>query len=76
MPRLTPLAAFGDNWVGGNISGLQSIAQALYDYVPDVQDLTGALALAVADLTDGARAWQGSAASAFTVAWANQVATA
>src|ERR1700722_11270845 len=76
MPRLAPLAAFADNWVGGDISGLQSIAQALYDYVPDVQDLTGALGPVVRDLTDGSRGWQGSAASAFTVAWANQVATA
>jgi uncharacterized protein YukE len=76
MPGLTPLAAFAGNWVGGDITGLQSVARALYDYVPAVQDLTGALNPAVVDLTDGARGWQGSAASAFTAAWAKQAATA
>jgi hypothetical protein len=43
MPGVTPLAEFAGNWVGGDISGLQSIAQDLFDYVPSVQDLTGAL---------------------------------
>jgi uncharacterized protein YukE len=86
MPRLTPLAAFAGDWVGGDIAGLQSVAQALGDYVPAVQDLTGALGPAVrdltggdltgGDLTGGARGWQGSAASAFTAAWAKQAATA
>jgi len=76
MPGVTPLAEFAGDWVGGDISGLQSIAQDLFDYVPSVQDLTGALGPAVADLTDGAHGWQGSAASAFTAAWAVQAATA
>jgi uncharacterized protein YukE len=76
MPPLTPLAAFTDNWVGGDIAGLQSVARALYDYVPDLQDLTGSLGPAARDLTDGPSGWQGSAATAFTAAWAKQVATA
>jgi uncharacterized protein YukE len=74
MTTVTPLAAFADDWVGGDIRGLQGIAETLYAYVPQVQDLAGRLSVVAGALTttDG---WQGSAASAFSTAWQKQALT-
>ena len=67
MPRVTPLAAFSRDWIGGDIRGLQDIAETLYAYLPRVQDLAGTLSVTVRDLTsDGPGGWQGKAADAFT----------
>ena len=77
MAGVTPLAPFSHDWVGGDIRGLQSVAQGLYAYVPKVQDLSGQLSVVARDLTsDSAGGWQGQAASAFTAAWQQQVLTA
>jgi uncharacterized protein YukE len=77
MPAVSPLAPFSYDWVGGDIRGLQNIAETLYAYLPRVQDLVGTLSVSVNDLTsDGADGWQGTAASAFTAAWRRQAATA
>lgn len=77
MTSVTPLAAFSYDWVGGDIRGLQGIAEKLYAYIPHVQDLAGQLSVVVRDLTDdGADGWQGKAASAFTAAWNKQATTA
>jgi uncharacterized protein YukE len=77
MAGVTPLAVFAHDWAGGDIRGLQGVAQALYAYVPHVQDLAGGLSVAARDLTgDSPGAWQGQAASAFTAAWQRQAMTA
>jgi hypothetical protein len=77
MPGVSPLAAFSYDWIGGNIRGLQGIAETLYAYLPRVQDLTGTLSVTVSDLTsDSPDGWQGTAASAFTAAWQKQAETA
>ena len=77
MPAVSPLAPFSYDWVGGDIRGLQNIAETLYAYLPRVQDLVGTLSVSVNDLTsDGSDGWQGTAASAFTAAWRRQAATA
>jgi hypothetical protein len=75
MTTVTPLAAFSDDWVGGDIRGLQGIAAALYAYVPQVQDLAGRLSVVAGALTS-ADGWQGAAASAFATAWEKQALTA
>jgi uncharacterized protein YukE len=76
MPALSPLAAFCYDWIGGNIRGLQGIAETLCAYLPRVQDLVGTLSVAVTDLTsDSPDGWQGTAASAFTAAWQKQTQT-
>ena len=56
MASVTPLAAFDHEWVGGDIRGLQGVAQALYAYVPRVQDLSGRLSVVAGDLTSPAAA--------------------
>jgi uncharacterized protein YukE len=77
MPTVSPLAAFSYDWIGGDIRGLQGIAETLYAYLPRVQDLVGTLSVTVTDLTsDSADGWQGKAASAFTAAWRKQALTA
>ncbi|HEV3382458.1 MAG TPA: hypothetical protein VG142_15950, partial [Trebonia sp.] len=77
MPTVSPLAAFSYDWIGGNIRGLQGLAETLYDYLPRVQDLVGTLSVTARDLTsDGPDGWQGPAASAFTAAWQKQTETA
>jgi hypothetical protein len=77
MAGVTPLAAFSYDWVGGDIRGLQGVAQTLYAYVPRVQDLAGRLSVVARNLTgDGPGGWQGKAASAFTAAWREQAMTA
>jgi uncharacterized protein YukE len=77
MAGVTPLAAFSSDWVGGDIRGLQGVAETLYAYVPHVQDLAGRLSVVARDLTgDGPDGWQGKAASAFTAAWQKQAMTA
>jgi uncharacterized protein YukE len=74
---VTPLAAFSRDWVGGDIRGLQGVAQTLYGYLPHVRDLSGRLSVVARDLTsDSSGGWQGQAASAFTAAWQKQVLTA
>jgi uncharacterized protein YukE len=74
MASLTPLVPFSHDWVGGNIHGLQGIAQTLCAYLPQVQDLAGQLSVVANDLTS-ADGWQGSAASAFSAAWQKQALT-
>jgi uncharacterized protein YukE len=77
MAGATPLAAFSHDWVGGDIRGLQGVAQPLFAYVPHVRDLAGRLSVTAGGLTEGGPgAWQGQAASAFTAAWARQAMTA
>jgi uncharacterized protein YukE len=77
VATVTPLAPFDHEWVGGDIRGLQGVAQALYAYVPRVQDLSGRLSVVAGNLTSpGGGGWQGSAASAFTAAWQQQALTA
>jgi uncharacterized protein YukE len=77
MPTVSPLAAFSCDWIGGDIRGLQGIAETLYAYLPRVQDLVGTLSVTVTDLTsDSPDGWQGKAASAFTAAWRKQALTA
>jgi uncharacterized protein YukE len=74
---VAPLASFSRDWVGGDIRGLQGVAQALYGYVPRVQDLSGRLSVVARGLTSaGSGGWQGQAASAFTAAWQKQALTA
>lgn len=72
MAGVTPLAGFSHEWVGGDIRGLQGVAQNLYAYLPRVQDLAGRLSVAARSLTEGPGSWQGPAASAFTRAWQRQ----
>jgi hypothetical protein len=77
MATVVPLAEFSHDWVGGNIRGLRGIAQALYAYVPQVEDLVRRLSVVAGDLTaDGPGGWQGPAAAAFTAAWRAQALTA
>jgi uncharacterized protein YukE len=77
MRTVAPLAPFSEDWVGGDIRGLQGIARELYGYVPRVGELTGTLSVTVRDLTgDDPGSWQGSAATAFARAWDRQARTA
>jgi hypothetical protein len=77
MAAVTPLAAFCYDWVGGDIRGLQGVAQTLYAYVPRVRDLAGRLSVVARNLTgDGPGEWRGQAASAFNAAWRKQAMTA
>lgn len=77
MPNGSSLAPFSSHWIGGDIRGLQGIAETLYAYLPCLQDLTGTLSATARDLTnDGPDGWRGQAASAFTAAWQKQVKTA
>ena len=62
------LASFAYDWVGGDIHGLSGYAGTLYQYVPEITDVTKALNGKVSAIVNDA-GWQGSAASAFTGAW-------
>ena len=70
------LPAFAYDWVGGDIHGLQALADTLYRYVPEMADVTAALDRQATRLTSGPDGWQGPAASAFTSAWRRESATA
>lgn len=62
------LAPFACDWVGGDIHGLSAYAGTLYQYVPEITDVTKALNGKVSAVVNAA-GWQGSAASSFTSAW-------
>ena len=70
------MPAFAYDWVGGDIHGLQALADTLYGYVPEMADVTAALDRQATRLTSGPDGWQGPAASAFTSAWRRESATA
>ncbi len=64
----SPLAAFAQDWVGGDIRGLSAYAGTLYRYVPEITAVATALDKKVSQIV-GDAGWQGSAAAAFTTAW-------
>lgn len=69
------LAPFSCDWIGGDIHGLSAYAGTLYGYVPQINGVATALDGKVRQVV-GAAGWQGSAASAFAVAWDHDAAGA
>jgi uncharacterized protein YukE len=66
----TPLAKFSFNWIGGDIRGLSEFVRELYDYVPQITNVIGALDGQVNDMISAAgKSWQGAGASAFKSSW-------
>jgi uncharacterized protein YukE len=70
------LAPFTEDWIGGNIRGLQNLADTLYSYPPKMNDITETLGKQASRLTSGPEAWEGSSADAFTSAWGRDSVTA
>ncbi len=66
--KLTPLAPFSYDWVGGNINGLAALAGTLYGYIPQFEDVITALDRKVSQIV-GDAGWRGAAAEAFTSNW-------
>jgi hypothetical protein len=42
-PQPASLAPFAEDWVGGDIGGLQALAAELYGFVPEITGITAAL---------------------------------
>lgn len=77
MPGTAVLEAFSRDWIGGDIRGLQGIADRLHSYLPHVQELVARLSKTARNLAaDEPDGWSGPAADAFTGAWSRQIATA
>jgi uncharacterized protein YukE len=70
------LAPFTEDWIGGNIRGLQALADTLYSYPPKMNDITETLDKQASHLTSGIEAWEGASADAFTSAWQRDSITA
>ena len=75
-PQPASLAPFAEDWVGGDIGGLQTLAAELYGFVPEITGITAALNQQVDRLTGGDEGWHEPAASAFTRAWRRDSGTA
>ncbi|HEX6507273.1 MAG TPA: hypothetical protein VF221_06545 [Chloroflexota bacterium] len=73
--QATALPAFTESWVGGDIYGLQALADTLSGYVPKIADTIRPAELQVRSIvtTNG---WQGTAAASFARAWARDEAMA
>jgi uncharacterized protein YukE len=69
------LAPFTEDWIGGNIRGLQALADRLYGYVPKMSDIAETLDKQASRLTSGSNAWEGASADAFTTAWSRDSIT-
>ena len=41
-PQPASLAPFAEDWVGGDIGGLQALAAELYGFVPEITGITAA----------------------------------
>lgn len=75
-PQPASLAPFAEDWVGGDIGGLQALAAELYGFVPEITGITAALNQQLDRLTGGDEGWHEPAASAFTSAWRRDSGTA
>lgn len=69
------LAPFTEDWIGGNIRGLQALADRLYGCVPKMSDIAETLDKQASRLTSGSSAWEGASADAFTTAWSRDSIT-
>lgn len=77
MPNGSSPTAFSHSWIGGDIHGLQHLAETLHAYIPKIPEATGRLSAVVRNLTDGGTgAWRGTAADGFTAAWRTQAKAA
>lgn len=70
VPTPSPLAKFFFNWIGGDIHGLSEFVRELYEYVPKISNVAGALDAQVNRMVNAAgTSWQGAGASAFRSSW-------
>jgi len=77
MPGTAMLAAFSRDWIGGDIRELREVAERLYSYLPQLQDLVDRLSMTSENLTHGRPGgWQGPAADEFAGTWNRQAAAA